>query len=400
MKISNWIKIAFPLLLSINLSAQKVALDTLPYALEYHQERLNIFKKEVVTLGKTVFLGDSQIEFGNWKKHLNDTTIINRGIAGDNTYGVLARLNDVLILKPNQIILEVGINDISKNVPDTIIYKNILQIANKIKTQSPQTRIVVTSIFPINDAVAKEYPNIFNKNNHVENVNNLLKKALINDDFIFIDLHSLMKNLEGKLNQQFANSDGLHLNSEGYKLWVDLLKTHYVNFKTHNKLSTNESLLAAALHGNVQEIKKYMAKGAEVNCKDRNGNTPLNMVAKLSYYNLVKYFVEKGAEVNTSNDDHITPLHYGVEYNNVKIVRLLLEKGANIDARDNINETPLHWAGWTGNIEAAQLLLKYGANPYTPNNTDVTPLFNAIRQEHWQLEKIFKKSKYQKKFIQ
>ena len=162
----------------------------------------------------------------------------------------------------------------------------------------------------------------------------------------------------------------------------------------------NKLLLAASLHGNVQDIKKAMSRGADVNCKDLNGNTPLNMVAKLSYFHLVKYFVEKGAEVNTANNEKITPLHYGVEYNHVKIVKLLLEKGANIDARDTILETPLHWAGWTGNIEAAELLLKYGANPYTPNNSGVTPLFNAIRQEHWRLERIFKKSKYQKKFIQ
>ena len=98
--------------------------------------------------------------------------------------------------------------------------------------------------------------------------------------------------------------------------------------------SANKLLLAAALHGNVQDIKKAMSRGAEANCKDTNGNTPLNMVAKLSYFHLVKYFVEKGAEVNTTNSEKITPLHYGVEYNNVKIVKLLLEKGANIDARE------------------------------------------------------------------
>jgi ankyrin repeat protein len=165
--------------------------------------------------------------------------------------------------------------------------------------------------------------------------------------------------------------------------------------KTHE--SANKLLLAAALHGNVQDIKKAMLRGADVNCKDINGNTPLNMVAKLSYYHLVKYFVEKGAEVNTANNEKITPLHYGVEYNNVKIVTLLLEKGANIDARDSIYETPLHWAGWTGNIEVARLLLKYGADPYTENNSGVTPLFNAIRQEHWKLENIFKKSRYKKR---
>jgi lysophospholipase L1-like esterase len=399
MKIPNWINITIPLLFSLNISAQKVPLDTLPYALEYHQQRLDIFKNETSLMGKTVFLGDSQIEFGDWKKHLNDTTIINRGIAGDNSYGVLARLKEVLILTPSQIIVEVGINDIAKNIPDTLIYKNILEVVKKVKIALPQTKVFVTSLFPTNDDVAKEYPNVFNKNSHVENVNKLLKMASAKSGFVFLDLHGLMKNSNGKLNEQFANLDGLHLNSEGYKLWVDELKKQKINTKTPIKLSPNESLLVAALHGNVQEIKKAMAKGADVNCKDGNGNTPLNMVAKLSYYNIVKYFIEKGAEVNTRNNDHITPLHYGVEYNNIKIVQLLLEKGANINARDSFNETPLHWAGWTGNIEAARLLLKYGANPYTPNNTDVTPLFNAIRQEHWQLERIFKKSKYQKKFI-
>ena len=161
--------------------------------------------------------------------------------------------------------------------------------------------------------------------------------------------------------------------------------------------SANKLLLAAALHGNVQDIKKAILRGADINCRDTNGSTPLNMVAKLSYFHLVKYFVDKGAEVNTANNEKITPLHYGVEYNNVKIVKLLLEKGANIDARDNIYETPLHWAGWTGNIEVARLLLKYGANPYTENNSGVTPIFNAVRQEHWKLENIFKKAKYKKR---
>jgi lysophospholipase L1-like esterase len=394
MKISNWIKIAIPLLFSLNISAQKVALDTIPYALEYHQQRLDAFKKEPIVTGKMVFLGDSQIEFGNWKKHLNDTTIINRGIAGDNTYGVLARLNDILTLKPRQIIIEVGINDIGKDIPDTLITKNIGEIFKNIKTTLPQTTVFVTSLLPTNDSVAKEYPNVFNKNNHVENINNLLKISSTKQGYILLDLHSLIKNADGKLNEKFAHTDGLHLNSEGYKLWVNLLKKSNINTEIPNRLPANKSLLAAALHGNVQEIKKAMALGADVNCRDINGNTPLNMVAKLSYFQLVEYFVDKGAEVNTANNEKITPLHYGVEYNNVKIVKLLLEKGANIDARDGIYETPLHWAGWTGNIEAARLLLKYGANPYTENNSGVTPLFNAIRQEHWRLENIFKKSRY------
>lgn len=162
------------------------------------------------------------------------------------------------------------------------------------------------------------------------------------------------------------------------------------------KETPTELLLNASLHGNVQDIKKAMAQGANINCKNANGDTPLNMVAKLSYYNLVKFFVDNGADVNTSNNDLITPLHYAVEYNNVRIVNILLQNGADIDARDNINETPLHWTGWTGNLESAKLLLKYGANPYLGNNSGTTPLDLSIRQEHKAVEKLFKKKKYYK----
>jgi GDSL-like Lipase/Acylhydrolase family len=163
--------IALFLFITLKISAQKTVLDTIPYALEYHQQRLDIFKKEAAITGKLVFLGDSQIEFGNWQKHLADTTIINRGIAGDNTYGVLARLNEVIDKKPQLVIIEVGINDIAKNIPDKIIAQNIAQIVMKIKKGNPKIKVFLTSILPTNDAVKKEYPAVFGKNNHIYSIN-------------------------------------------------------------------------------------------------------------------------------------------------------------------------------------------------------------------------------------
>lgn len=160
--------------------------------------------------------------------------------------------------------------------------------------------------------------------------------------------------------------------------------------------SPTELLLKSSLHGDFREIKKAIALGADVNVKNANGDTPLNMVAKLSYYFIAKYFIDNGANVNVSNNDKISPLHFAVEYNNVKMVDLFLKNGADINARDNINETPLHWTGWTGNLESAILLLKYGANPYLGNNSGTTPLDLSIRQEHKAVEKLFRKKKYYK----
>lgn len=163
------------------------------------------------------------------------------------------------------------------------------------------------------------------------------------------------------------------------------------------KTAADKALVAAALHGDVQGIKKAINEGANVNAQDDEGFTSLNRAAKLSYFHLVLYFMDLGADVNIPNNEKITPLHYGVEYNNVKIVKLLLANDANIDARDGIDECPLHWAGWTGNYKSAKLLLRHGANPYAKNNSGVTPIDLTIRQEHKKLEKYFKKKRFQKR---
>jgi len=57
--------------------------------------------------------------------------VINRGIAGDITFGVLGRLDEVIARKPAKLFIKIGINDISKNIPDEIIVENILTMVRK-----------------------------------------------------------------------------------------------------------------------------------------------------------------------------------------------------------------------------------------------------------------------------
>jgi GDSL-like Lipase/Acylhydrolase family len=136
-----------------SIHSQKLIYDTIPYAQNYHKKRLEIFKNEPIVLNKVIFLGNSITEFCYWKKHLIDTTIINRGIAGDNTFGVLNRLDEVIIHKPSKLFIEIGINDISKNIPQQVIVGNILKIVRRVKSNLPKTKIFVLGILPTNDAV-------------------------------------------------------------------------------------------------------------------------------------------------------------------------------------------------------------------------------------------------------
>jgi lysophospholipase L1-like esterase len=203
---------------------QNIVYDTIQYAKEYHQKRLNLFKSEPIVKGKTIFLGDSITEFADWQKLLNDPTVINRGIAGDNTFGVLARLDDVINREPGKLFIKIGINDISQNIPTDIIIKNITAIIKKVKAKSPSTKIYIHSILPTNDNVKNEYPAAYNKNNVVNSVNIQIQKLSAKYNVVYIDINKIFRDKYGKLELKYAASDGLHLNDFGYKIWIELLK--------------------------------------------------------------------------------------------------------------------------------------------------------------------------------
>jgi len=215
--------IAVCLLIAVASSAQTPRYDTIRYAKQHYAKRVAIFKKEPIKQGRVIFLGNSITEFADWQKLLGDSTIINRGIAADNTFGVLDRLDDVIAREPSKLFIKIGINDISQDIPVNIIAKNIFTIVQRVKAKCPQTKIYVHSILPTNDNAKKEYPEAFNKNSQVNEVNNRLKQ---NEKmgFTYIDINMLLRDSQGKLDPQYADADGLHLNEAGYAVWVKLLK--------------------------------------------------------------------------------------------------------------------------------------------------------------------------------
>jgi hypothetical protein len=83
--------------------------------------------------GAVVFLGDSITQ--GWKtlaKVFPDFKVVNRGIGGDTTRGVLYRLNaDVLALKPAAVVLLIGINDLGLGGKPEDIANNIKTILLK-----------------------------------------------------------------------------------------------------------------------------------------------------------------------------------------------------------------------------------------------------------------------------
>ena len=198
--------------------------DTVGFVPEYYPKRVAVFEAEPVIKGRIIFLGNSITQIGDWKKLLNDTTVINRGIGGDITFGVLKRLDDVIGRQPSKLFLLIGINDIGKDIPDAVIADNIRKIIMRVQAESPTTKIYVQSILPLNPDVPN-FPQHYDKQEHVLNTNKLIMKVAEETHCPYVNIHDLFTDAQGKLDAKYT-MDGLHLTPAGggYEKWVAYLR--------------------------------------------------------------------------------------------------------------------------------------------------------------------------------
>lgn len=152
-----------------------------------------------------VFAGDSITEYGPFDEFFPDTKLINRGISGDITAGLNARMGEILSHHPQKIFIMIGINDLSHNIPLENSMNNYKSIIEKIKTAAPNCEIYVESVLP---AVTIDL-------NKVDQFNEYLKDLCAQENVNFIDLYDLYLE-EGKINKVLF-ADTCHLNGYGFQ---------------------------------------------------------------------------------------------------------------------------------------------------------------------------------------
>ena len=201
----------------------------------FYRNRINEFRNEPIGNNKIVFLGNS-ITSGlrRWHEKFDVENIVNRGISGDYSEGVLSRLKEIVFYKPLAVYMLVGINDFfddNSNRPERTpeyVAKNILLAAKIIQKGSPKTKIYIQTILPINNQqyldekphyqfLYSNYPSI---NDQINKTNEIISK---NNDFEIIDIHSAFLNNNREMIRSLS-TDGLHLNDQGYEKWINILK--------------------------------------------------------------------------------------------------------------------------------------------------------------------------------
>ncbi len=200
----------------------KEELDEWTKALKaYYYHKKEHFETLPNTPNEIIFLGNSITDGAEWFELFGgNPNIKNRGIGGDDTDGVLARLSEVTESNPDKVFVMIGTNDLATGKSVDYISENHKKIIMRIQSESPTSKIYMQSILPVDEAIHTTRPN-----KSMLELNRRLKDLCTQYNTKYLEMAPLFMDQSGKLDKKYS-LDGLHLNGAGYLKWVEFVKPY------------------------------------------------------------------------------------------------------------------------------------------------------------------------------
>jgi lysophospholipase L1-like esterase len=203
-------------------SAQQIKIDS-SYNNTYYQGRMELFESLPIPKKSIVFLGNSITERGMWHELLPGKVIMNRGIGGDNTFGVLARIAPIISSTPAKVFILIGINDIGRGLPLDVIANNYENMIVQFQKGTPKTKLYLQSVLPMNDDILKaDY--LKSKGHLIIQLNEKITALAKKYNLTYINLHEVFNDGNNNLKPELT-MDGIHIKPAAYVLWVNYLKS-------------------------------------------------------------------------------------------------------------------------------------------------------------------------------
>jgi lysophospholipase L1-like esterase len=157
--------------------------------------------------------------------------IHNRGIGGDTSTGLLARINEsILDLKPSQVFLLIGTNDLLEMKDDiSPLIDNIEKIIDITLSASADTEFYLISLYPVNTSDSEKIDKLSvstRTNEQIDAVNVSLKQLALEKGVHYLDFNRLLKDESGNFRLEYTR-DGLHPSPTGHKVMLHELQKYF-----------------------------------------------------------------------------------------------------------------------------------------------------------------------------
>ncbi|HEY3177407.1 MAG TPA: ankyrin repeat domain-containing protein [Casimicrobiaceae bacterium] len=143
----------------------------------------------------------------------------------------------------------------------------------------------------------------------------------------------------------------------GYRATIDVLIAAKANVNAKNRVG-DTPLMAAALNGHLEIARKLRAQGADL---DPRGWTPLIYAATGGHDDVVTYLLDQGANINAQSPNGTTALMMAVREGRASTFDLLLRRGADVQHRNENGVSALDWAKRGNETAMADKLRRAGA---------------------------------------
>lgn len=168
-------------------------------------------------------------------------------------------------------------------------------------------------------------------------------------------------------------------------------------------------LFDAVNQSDMHGVETTIARGADVNATDDDGDTPLILASELGYTEIARVLIENGADIDKKDGEGYAPVEIAIQCERFPVAKLLIEsycdisvtggglglmhaaaarvstgigrmlrrRGMSLESVDSSGRTPLHWAAQEGKIRFARWLIDSGVQVDTDDNKGFTPLLLA-----------------------
>jgi lysophospholipase L1-like esterase len=174
-----------------------------------------------------ILAGDSlSLRFPSQK--LSRYRVLNQGISGETTAGLLKRLSGFDQAEPEVIFVMIGINDLLRGRSNNEILTNQQRVIADLKVAHPKAKIVLQSVLPhAVERVTWEGADrlLAIPNRRIRTLNEGAKAIAKSESVYFFNLYPLFADSQGNLRRELS-SDGLHLSDRGYEIWAIALEVY------------------------------------------------------------------------------------------------------------------------------------------------------------------------------